>query len=175
MTLLGTTAHAVMERVDLADPEADVARRLAASPEALLLRPAESAALAADLRVAARTLAGELAAGLELVGREVPFVLPLPRREPCLFLHGRLDVLARRAGRYVVRDFKYATPSDAAVAQYGAQLGAYQLAVHTVGGGAVDGELVFLRGGTVDPGGGFYVYPGVKTRRYQSPDQRLYE
>ena len=148
MTLLGTAAHAVMERVDLNDPEADVARRLAASPEALVLRPAESAALATDLRAATRALAAELAAGLELVGREVPFVLPLPRRDPRLFLQGRLDVLARRAGRWVVRDFKYATPSDAAVAQYGAQLGAYQLAVHAAGAEAVEAELVFLRGGT---------------------------
>jgi ATP-dependent helicase/nuclease subunit A len=148
MTLLGTAAHAVMERVDLGDPEADVARRLAASPEALLLREAEAAALADDLRQAARTLAGELAAGLELVGREVPFVLPLPRREPRLFLHGRLDVLARRAQRHVVRDYKYAAPSDAAVAAYGPQLGAYRLAVLAAGADAVDAELVFLRGGT---------------------------
>ena len=148
MTLLGTAAHAVMERVDLADPEADLARRLAVSPEVLLLREAESTALATDLRAAVRALAAELSAGLEVVGREVPFVLPLPRREPQLFLQGRLDVLARRAGRWVIRDFKYATPSDTAVAQYGAQLGAYQLAVHAFGAAAVDAELVFLRGGT---------------------------
>jgi ATP-dependent helicase/nuclease subunit A len=148
MSLLGTAAHAVMERLDLADPEADVERRVEASPEALLLRDAERAALVADLRLAARALAAELAAGLELVGREVPFVLPLPRRDPKLFLSGRLDVLARRAGRHVVRDFKYAAPSDAGVAQYGAQLGAYQLAVLSAGGEHADGELVFLRGGT---------------------------
>jgi ATP-dependent helicase/nuclease subunit A len=148
MTLLGTVAHAVMERVDLTDPEADVARRLAASPEALVLRDSEAAALAADLRVAARALADELAAGLELVGREVPFVLPLPRHEPKLFLHGRLDVLVRRAGRYVVRDFKYARPGDGAAAQYGAQLGAYRLAILAAGVESADAELVFLRGGT---------------------------
>jgi ATP-dependent helicase/nuclease subunit A len=148
ITLLGTAAHAVMERVDFADAEADVERRLAASPEALLLGGTESAALAKDLRVAVRALAAEMAAGLELVGREVPFVLPLPRRDPRLFLQGRLDVLARRAGRWLVRDFKYATPSDAAVVQYGAQLGAYQLAVHAAGAEGVDAELIFLRGGT---------------------------
>jgi ATP-dependent helicase/nuclease subunit A len=147
-TLLGTAAHAVMEHLDLSDPEADVARRLAASPEALLLRESESAALAGDLRVAARTLADERAAGLEVVGREVPFVLPLPRGEARLFLHGRLDVLARRGRRWVVRDFKYAKPNDAAAAQYGAQLGAYQLAVRALGADEVDAELVFLRGGT---------------------------
>jgi len=33
----------------------------------------------------------------------------------------------------------------------------------------------FFLTGTVDPGGGFFVYPGVKTRKYQSEDQRLYE
>jgi ATP-dependent helicase/nuclease subunit A len=159
-SLLGTAAHAVMERVDLGDPEADVVRRLGASPEALLLREDETAALVADLRLAARALAAELAAGLELIGREVPFVLPLPRAEPTLFLHGRLDVLARRAGRHVVRDFKYAKPSDGAVAQYGAQLAAYQLAVLGAGAAHADAELVFLRGGTtvrtlppIDPAG----------------------
>lgn len=148
MTLLGTAAHAVLERVDLSQPEADVERRLAASPEALRLRDSESRMLAADLGLAARTLAGELASGLELLGREVPFILPLPRRAPRLFLHGRLDLLARRRGRHVVRDFKYAASSDGAVAQYGAQLGAYQLAVLAAGADAVDAELVFLRGGT---------------------------
>ena len=48
----------------------------------------------------------------------------------------------------MVRDFKYAAPSDAAIAQYGPQLGAYQLAVLAAGADAVDAELVFLRGGT---------------------------
>jgi len=89
------------------------------------------------------TLGGELRAGLEIVGREVPFVLPLPRRQPRVFLQGRIDVLGRRGGVPLVRDYKYATPNDAAVAAYADQLAAYRLAV------AADaaGELFFLRDG----------------------------
>jgi hypothetical protein len=41
--------------------------------------------------------------------------------------------------------------------------------------GRFERYVPFFITGTVDPGGGFYVYPGVKTRRYQSADQRLYE
>jgi hypothetical protein len=75
----------------------------------------------------------------------VPFVLPLPAGRPRLFLHGRIDLLGRRDGALVVRDYKYARPAAAALEVYGAQLGAYRLAA---GGAGVEAELVFLRGGT---------------------------
>src|SRR5204863_1031239 len=86
----------------------------------------------------------ETAAGMEVVGREIPFVLALPR----LFLHGRIDVLARRDGVHVVRDYKYARSTEGAVENYAPQLGAYRLSVLAAGGGPVEAELVFLRGGT---------------------------
>ena len=143
-TLLGTAAHGVLEAIDLATADdADVEREVAARPEIPLLRPGERARLAADLCAAVATLGAELRAGLEIVGREVPFVLPLPRRQPRVFLQGRIDVLGRRGSVPLVRDYKYATPSDAAVAAYADQLAAYRLAV------AADaaGELVFLRDG----------------------------
>src|SRR5262249_58781497 len=122
--------------------DAEVARELAARPELPLLRPGERARLAADLWAAVAMLGEELRAGLEIVGREVPFVLPLPRRQPRVFLQGRIDVLGRRGGVPLVRDYKYATPSDAAVAGDADQLAAYRLAVaaHPAGG------AVFPRG-----------------------------
>jgi hypothetical protein len=41
--------------------------------------------------------------------------------------------------------------------------------------GRFERYMPFFLNGTVDTGGGFYVYPGVKTRKYQSSDQKLYE
>jgi hypothetical protein len=41
--------------------------------------------------------------------------------------------------------------------------------------GRYERYLPFFLSGTVDPGGGLYVYPGLKTRKYQSEDRRLYE
>jgi hypothetical protein len=104
---------------------------------------------AADVRAAVAALRGEIVAGVEVLEREVPFVLGLPAGAPRLFLHGRLDLLVRRDDVDVVRDYKYAAADPAAVANHGPQLAAYQLAV--LGGGAerVAAELVFLRGGPV--------------------------
>src|SRR5207248_7939615 len=110
------------------------------------LRPRELRALADDLGVASRTLAAER--GFEVIGREVPFVLGLPRAAPRVFLHGRMDVIGRRCAVPVVRDFKYAAPSAAAVASYVPQLAAYRLALTSGSGTPADAELVFLRGGT---------------------------
>ena len=143
-TLLGTAAHGVLEAVDLGTTgDADIDGELAARPETLVLRSGELARLASDLRAAAAGIGAEIRAGLEILGREVPFVLPLPRHQPRVFLQGRIDVLARRGGRLLVRDYKYAQPSHAAVVAHADQLAAYRLAI------APDaaGELVFLRGG----------------------------
>jgi len=149
-TLLGTAAHGVLETIDLATaPEDEIGRLLMARPEALALRARDLVALTADLRAASAALRREIAAGLGVVGREVPFVLPLPAAAPRVFLHGRLDLLAARGATQVVRDYKYATANDAAVANYGPQLGAYRLAVHAAGAADVAAELVFLRNGPV--------------------------
>src|SRR5207247_1481222 len=149
-TRLGTAAHGVLEAIDLAAaPEDEIARLVAARPEALALRRSELEALAADLRAAAAALRGEIAAGLAIVGREVPFVLALPAGAPRVFLRGRLDLLARRGPAHVVRDYKYARPTAASVERYAPQLGAYELAVGAAGAAAVETELVFLRGAPV--------------------------
>src|SRR3989442_1142755 len=127
-------------------PDGEIARLVAARPEALALRQSELVALAADLRAATAALRGEIAAGLAIVGREVPFVLALPAGVPRVFLHGRLDLLARRGPAHVVRDYKYARPTPASLESYAPQLGAYQLAVGAAGAAAVEAELGFLRG-----------------------------
>jgi ATP-dependent helicase/nuclease subunit A len=148
-TLLGTAAHGVLEALDLeAAPDAEIRRHLDARPEALVLRAAEREALAADLAGAAAALRADVAAGLEIVGREVPFVLGLPRPAPRLFLHGRIDLLARRADAHVIRDYKYTRPGPASLEHHAPQLAAYRLAVLAARGTPVDAELVFLRGGT---------------------------
>jgi hypothetical protein len=41
--------------------------------------------------------------------------------------------------------------------------------------GRYERYVPFFLSGTMDPGGGLYVYPGVKTRKYESQDRRLYE
>src|SRR5262249_6514580 len=135
---LGTAAHAILEHLP---DEADVEALLAARPEALFLRPHELRALGADLRAALHTLAAQR--DLEWLGREIPFVLGLPHGAPRLFLHGRIDAIGRRHGVPVVRDFKYAAASDAAVTSYAPQIAAYRLAVLAGSDGQVNGELVF--------------------------------
>jgi ATP-dependent helicase/nuclease subunit A len=149
-TLRGTAAHGVLEALDLAAaPEAEVRRLLDARLEALVLSRHERAALAADLVTAAAALRADVAAGMEVVGREVPFVLALPAGRPRVVLNGRLDLLARRGRAHVLRDYKYAAPPADATLRHGGQLGVYQLAVHAAGAPVVEAELVFLRGGTV--------------------------
>jgi ATP-dependent helicase/nuclease subunit A len=150
-TLLGTAAHAVLEALDLGAPAAeidhDIARRLAARPETLALPPADVEQLAADLRAAAAAFRADAAAGLEILEREVPFLLALPAGRPQVLVGGRLDVLGRRDGTHVVRDYKYARPGPEAFASHAPQLGPYQLAVRAAGAERVEAELVFLRGG----------------------------
>ncbi|HJQ83293.1 MAG TPA: UvrD-helicase domain-containing protein [Candidatus Binatia bacterium] len=148
-TRLGTAAHAVLETVGLDGVPADVDALLRGRPEVLGLPERDVGTLSADLRTAVEALRAEIAGGLEIVGREVPFVLALPAGAPSVFLHGRIDLVGRRAGARVVRDFKYARPTDAALEGYGAQLAAYRLALQLAEEGPVDAEVAFLRGGTV--------------------------
>ena len=148
-SLLGTAAHAILQTVALdGGADVDLGRLLAARPEAFALDPPTLAALADDLAVAVAALRADVAAGFAVLGSEVPFVLALPLRAPRLFLHGRIDLLGRRGGEPVVRDYKYARASATAVESFAPQLAAYRLAVRAATGGDVGAELVFLRGGT---------------------------
>jgi RecB family exonuclease len=146
---LGLAAHEVLETIDLERATADdVVRAVGGSVHAFALRATDRTALAADVAGAVAAVQTEIAAGLQIVGREVPFVLPLPADgSPRVFLEGRIDLLARRDDALIVRDYKYATPSPDAVVRHGPQLAAYRLAVADAGGPAA-GELVFLRGRT---------------------------
>jgi ATP-dependent helicase/nuclease subunit A len=147
-TLLGNAAHGVLEAIDFAAAaDGEATRRLNARPETLALDAPARAALAADLEAAVTALRAEIAGGLAVVGREVPFVLALPAGRPRVVLGGRIDLLVRRAETLVVRDYKYAARSPEALVRYGDQLAAYRLAVATAGAARVEGELVFLRGG----------------------------
>jgi ATP-dependent helicase/nuclease subunit A len=150
-TRLGVAAHGILETVDFAaaPDRGDLGARVDARAEALVLSARQRTALADDLFAAVRALAADVAAGLEIVGREVPFVLALPASAPAVVLRGRIDLLARRDGRFVVVDFKYAAPSERGVAGYADQLAAYQLAIARGRGGPVAAELRFLRGGSV--------------------------
>lgn len=145
----GTVVHAVLETLDprTAGPD-DVDAALARRPELHALAAATRAALRSDLVAALALLAAEAARGIEILGREVPFVLPLPSAQPRVLLEGRIDVVARRGDEIVVRDYKYAPASAAGAATYAAQLGSYALAVPR-GQTPVATEVVFLRGGPV--------------------------
>jgi ATP-dependent helicase/nuclease subunit A len=143
--LLGTAAHAVLEAIDLERASrAEIAALLAARPEAVSLAARDVDVMASELDATLQALRAELRRGVEVVGRELAFLLPLPRSAPSLFVDGRIDLLLRREGRLVVRDYKYARASAPAAANYAAQLAAYQLATD-----ASAAELVFLRGGPV--------------------------
>src|SRR5439155_438697 len=96
-TRLGTAAHGVLEAVDFATaPDGEIARLVAARPEALALRPSELAALAADLRAATAALRGEIAAGLAIVGREVPALVDAGVALGQALASGAIDAFPRR-------------------------------------------------------------------------------
>ncbi|HWQ00095.1 MAG TPA: 3'-5' exonuclease, partial [Vicinamibacterales bacterium] len=146
--LAGLLAHGILQdlhqaREITADTLADLARR---RPETLLLGRREVAAVVADLAAAAPLLRDDGASELEIMAREEPVVLALPAAVPELVLHGRIDVLVRRCGRLVVRDYKYAPATDGHLTEYAAQLAVYRLAVARATGEPAAGEIVFLRG-----------------------------
>jgi ATP-dependent helicase/nuclease subunit A len=141
---LGLAAHAVLEvlDVDLAPDAraASAAATLAAMPE---LGAAERAAIARDLSTALVRL-GDVP---EVYGREVPFCLPVAG-PPALFVRGRIDFVGARGTHVVVRDYKYARPTDGEA--YRMQMEAYALAVATAHPGRpIDVEIEWLR----EPGG----------------------
>lgn len=159
--LAGMLAHGVLETMDLgrAPAPGELARVAEARPETLQLRRREVRAIVGDLERALGFVRTEVQRGLGIVAREVPVALALPALAPVVVLQGRIDVLARRGGRPVVQDYKYADASAGRAREYGDQLAAYRLAVARTEGGEVDGELVFLRGrptvvplGPLDPG-----------------------
>jgi ATP-dependent exoDNAse (exonuclease V) beta subunit len=146
--LAGMLAHGILEQVDYAHPVDDVVlhelgRR---SPESLQLTTAEIAAVVTDLGAATALVGRAIGDGLELVAREEAVTLGLPAAAPEVVLHGRIDVLGRRAGAFVVQDYKYAEATAARVVEYADQLAAYRVAVARLTDAPVGGEILFLRG-----------------------------
>lgn len=144
----GIAAHAALEVLDLGmPPEARQAAVTAALARADDLDARARAAVARDV-VGALARFAAVDGAFHVHGRELPFCLPLSGPPP-LFVRGRIDLLGERAGRLVVRDYKYALPADDAET-HRVQLETYALAVAAAHGGAgVDAEVEWLRA----PGG----------------------
>ncbi|WP_428308842.1 UvrD-helicase domain-containing protein [Lacipirellula sp.] len=144
--LLGTVAHAALERIDFRQPEE--ARKFCQSIAALMpdAVPEKTVERAADLveRFLQSPRAAELAAA-KIVRREVEFLLPWPPtgevgKPPAgegtagRYFHGYIDCLYQGAdGRWRLLDFKTNRTSagnlDAVANQYEAQLLVYTLAI----------------------------------------------
>jgi ATP-dependent helicase/nuclease subunit A len=157
---MGLAAHAALETLDLALPEAARAEAVAAAlARAHDLDEAERGEVARDL-VAALARAEDESAVLRVHGRELSFCLPL-RGATELFVRGRIDILAERTSRLVVRDYKYAPPA-ADGETYRLQLEIYALAVAAAyPGRAIDVEIEWLRA----PGGRLGVPVALTTAR----------
>ena len=144
----GLAAHAALEVLDFAvaaDARAEaVARALAGARD---LDAAARAEVAGDLVAALARMAAE-DADLCVHGREMPFCLPVSGA-PEIFVRGRIDLLGERRGRVLVRDYKYAAPTDD-IDAYRVQLETYALAAATAyPDQPVDAEIAWLRA----PGG----------------------
>jgi ATP-dependent exoDNAse (exonuclease V) beta subunit len=121
---MGSVAHAVLERLHYGlehQPEGARIRELAhISGRRSGLTQEQCAELAQDLTRYVATISR----AEQVLAREVPFMLnPAPR----LFIRGQIDVLLKTVDTIVVRDYKYATKSDAS--RYQIQLECYVLAV----------------------------------------------
>jgi ATP-dependent helicase/nuclease subunit A len=118
--LSGMLAHGILERADpgRALEPAALAALAAACPESLLLEPGDVRAVVADLAAATALLGQDAAGGFTVLAREEAVVLGVPAAAPEVVLYGRIDVLGRRDGALVVRDYKYAQATAAHVAEY---------------------------------------------------------
>ena len=142
---LGTAAHAALETIDLACSPAERAGAVTtALAGARGLSDGERVEIGCDL-IAALARWANADRDLVVLGRELPFCLPLAGA-PRLFIRGRIDLVAARGTRLVVRDYKYARPAPDDDA-YRVQVEIYALAVAAAHPGrAVDAEIEYLRG-----------------------------
>lgn len=139
---LGTLVHAILERLDPADPAIDrkigkLTRALA--PQHLRRHANEAGDRAIELVrsfVASETWASMRDA--ERLQREVEFYLPWPHSDPPALLRGYLDCLYRDAGGWRIVDYKTNAIAAAAVAQeterYALQMAVYAHAVEAATG-----------------------------------------
>jgi ATP-dependent helicase/nuclease subunit A len=143
---LGSLAHALLERVDLAaaaqDPEGALRAAAALSP-----RPVPKSVLG-EVRAVLGSRIGKEMAGLSAaqVQRERPFVLAIGER-PRLVLQGSIDLLCLLPERALVIDYKRGPPGDPTERSvYRAQVEIYALAAMDFTGGHLPlwGGLWFL-------------------------------
>jgi ATP-dependent helicase/nuclease subunit A len=153
--LRGIVAHAVLERLDVAqatgDARAAVAALLTADAEARRLPPEDLAAIEDDLVAFLAGPEWQTLAGADEVVREAPFMLALrgDAAGPCLLVAGQVDVAARHGTTLRLRDYKYAAHEPARAADYRLQMEMYALALERATGlGDVRAGITFLRGGS---------------------------
>jgi hypothetical protein len=140
--LMGTVAHAVLERIEFgmtaSAADGEIRRLVETIGAAAGLESADRDEIARDL---SRYLAQAPLAGLD-IRREVPFFL---NAGGAMFVRGQIDVIADDGERILVRDYKYARERDAD--SYQVQMECYALAAASANSGrAVAAEIVFLRG-----------------------------
>ncbi|MGH8013826.1 MAG: UvrD-helicase domain-containing protein [Candidatus Binataceae bacterium] len=146
---MGTIAHAVLERLESSPGsafQAGIASMVDAFGAAASLTQAQCRELTRDLHdyVARHRATLDQEA---LVGRELPFFLNAGDGAVALFIRGQIDVLVRRDGKLIVRDYKYARQHGQAGA-YQIQMECYALAAgQTYPDYPVTAEIAFLRDG----------------------------
>jgi ATP-dependent helicase/nuclease subunit A len=149
--LVGTLCHRVLERWDyrtggslpeLVEAAEKALAGSAPTAEWDLVRAEASSILAAFTR----SPAAKALAAVEILGREVPFVRPLPDGS---VQRGAMDLLYRKDGRVWVADYKTAAVGDAkaAEAEWGEQGAAYAAAVQAATGEPASFAVVSLRSG----------------------------
>ena len=141
---LGIAAHAALEALDLDLPVSAQPAAVAAVLQAVRdLDDAERETLARDLVGALARHAAD-GGSCRIHGRELPFCVRLDGM-PEIFVRGRIDLLAERGERLVIRDYKYTSPEDDGEA-HRVQLEIYALAVAAAyPARALEGEIEWLR------------------------------
>ncbi|TPW20168.1 MAG: hypothetical protein FD126_1959, partial [Elusimicrobia bacterium] len=149
--LVGTLCHKVLERWDYRKG-GNLAKRTEAAWKALKgadptadwdLVYAEATAVLSKF---VKSEAAEVLSGVDILGREVPFLRPLPDGS---VQRGAMDLLYRKGGKVWVADYKTAAVKDAKTAQaeWGDQGAAYTSAVEAASGEPARFAVVSLKSG----------------------------
>ena len=153
--LVGVAAHRILEEWDFALPPGELLARIA--PTVDLLLPAENAGVTSQVRASLAEIFTTFGASrsyarlssAEILGREVPFVMPWEERQ---VMEGVIDVMYRLDGKIWIADYKtdrISTAETRARAQlYARQAGIYrEAATRCLGLSNVSFEFLFLRAG----------------------------
>ncbi len=159
--LVGTLAHHLLQHWDFAQPPARLQELVAPAcqaglpPELVQDRPAIEADLRALLASFAGSEAYRMLARAEILGREVPFVMPWPVSETphASVMEGIIDVIYRLDGQIHLADYKTDRVQDSELstraAAYEGQARIYREAVsRCLKLEQVGVQVIFLRNGT---------------------------